>query len=69
MLHDAEGHDGTYRRFPDWLLCMDRLPSRPDLVLLEGTEQGPGRQIYGIENGLMSHTVYDTRLTLPWWTG
>ena len=34
MLHDAEGHDGRYRRFPEWLLRMDRLPSCPDLVLL-----------------------------------
>ena len=57
MLHDAEGHDGKYRRFPDWLLSMDRLPSCPDLVLLEGTEQGPGVRISGIDKDARMHLV------------
>ena len=65
ILHDAEGHDGRYRRFPDWLLCMDRLPSRPHLVLLEGTEQGPGEQCYSIDKDARLHLVEAiTRLTL-----
>ena len=70
MLHDAEGHDGRYRRFPDWLLDMDRLPSCPDLVLLQGTEQAQGggftasTRMLGC-TCLKSHS----RQTLPWWTG
>ena len=63
MLHDAEGHDGRYRRFPDWLMSMDRLPSCPDLVLLEGTEQGPGGQIYGIDKDARLHLVEVTFTT------
>ena len=63
MLHDAEGHDGRCRRFPGWLLGMDRLPSRPDFVLLEGKEQGPGGQIYGIDKDAWLHLVEVTFTT------
>ena len=35
MLHD-EGQNNRRPHFPNWLLCMARLPSRPDLVLLVG---------------------------------
>ena len=63
MLYDAEGHDGRYRRFPDWLLGMGRLPSRPDLVLLEGTEQGPGGQIHSINKDAWLHLVEVTFTT------
>ena len=70
MLHDAEDHDDRYRRLADWLLCMDRLPSRPDIVLLEGTEQGPSGQIYGIDKDAWLHLVEVTYTTdLPWWIG
>ena len=60
MLHDAEGHDGRYRRFPDWLLGMDRLLSRPDLVPLE---QGPGGRAHGIDKDAWLHLVVVTFTT------
>ena len=63
MLHDAEGHDGRYRCFPEWLLSMDRLQSCPDLVLLEGTEQGPGGRIYGIDMDARLHLAEVTFTT------
>ena len=70
MLHDAEGHDGRYRLFPGCFLCTDRLPSRPDLVLLEGTEQGPGGRSHGINKDARLHLVEFTFTpTLQWWTG
>ena len=63
-------NDGRYRRFPDWLLDMDRLPSYPDLVLLEGTEQGPRGRVYNIDKDARLHLVEShSRLTLPRWTG
>ena len=48
---------------PDWLLGMDRLPSRPDLVLLKGTEQGPGGKIHGIDKDARLHLVEVTFTT------
>ena len=42
---------------------MDRLPSCPDLVLLEGTEQGPGGRIYGINKDARLHLVKVTFTT------
>ena len=63
MLHDAEGHDGRYRRFPNRLLDMDRLLSCPDLVLLEGTEQGPAGRNYGIDKDARLHLLEVTFTT------
>ena len=61
MLH--EGHGGRYRCFAEWLLCMDRLPFCPDLVLLEGKEQGLGGQAYGINKEARMHLVVVTFTT------
>ena len=46
-LHDAEGHDAGYRRLPTLMLQMRSMPSRPDIVLLEDSERGPGGRVLG----------------------
>ena len=48
ILHDAEGQDAGYGRLPTWMLQMPRIPSRPDSLLLEDSEQAPGGHVLGI---------------------
>ena len=42
---------------------MDRLPSCPDIVLLEGTEQSPGGRVYGIDKDARLHLLEVTFTT------
>ena len=57
MLHHADGHDGRYRNLPAWMMSVDWLPCRPDVVLVEGTERGPGDQVYGNDKDARLHLV------------
>ena len=48
ILHDAEGQDAAYRRLPSCMLQIQHMPSRPDILLLKDSEQGPAGKVMGI---------------------
>ena len=54
---------GQSRNLPAWMVSVDRLPSRPDIVLVEGTERGPGDQVYGVDKYSRLHLVEVTYTT------
>ena len=62
-LHDAEGQDAGYCRLPTWMLQMPRIPSRPDILLLEDSEQAPGGHVLGISKLARLHLVEVTFTT------
>ena len=61
--HDAEGQDAGYSRLPTWMLQMPRIPSRPDILLLEDSEQAPGGHVPGISKLARLHLVEVTFTT------
>ena len=62
-LHDAEGQDAGCGRLPTWMLQMPRIPSRPDILLLEDSEQAPGGHVLGISKLARLHLVEVTCTT------
>ena len=61
--HDAEGQDDGYSRLPAWMRQMPRIPSRPDILLLEDSEQAPGGHVLGIVKLARLHLVEVTFTT------
>ena len=62
-LHDAEGQDAGYSRLPKWMLQMPHIPSRPDTLLLEDSEQALGGHVLGISKLARLHLVEVTFTT------
>ena len=62
-LHDAERQDAEFSRLPKWMLQMPRIPSKPDILLLEDSEQAPGGQVLGICKLARLHLVEVTFTT------